>query len=74
MCSKDLIFSLKWHGFVFSSPKSKAPGELIGWDSSRRPSVCESTLSNLNLSDQLANQNQISSGASMGCGIDFIRC
>ena len=28
--------------FIFSSPEPKAQGELIGRDSSRRPSVCES--------------------------------
>ena len=26
-------------------------GELIGWDSSRRPPVCVSTLSNINISE-----------------------
>ena len=38
-----------------SSPELKALGELIGWDSSRRPSVrscvCPSTLSNMNISE-----------------------
>ena len=36
---------------VFSSPESKALGELIGWDSSLRPSVCAFTLSNMNISE-----------------------
>ena len=39
----------------FSSPEPKAHGELIVWDSSRRPSVracvCPSTLSNTNISE-----------------------
>ena len=35
----------------FSSPEQKAQGELIVWDSSRRPSVCASTLSNMNISE-----------------------
>ena len=39
----------------FSSPEPKAPGELIGWDSSWRPcvplSVRLSTLSNMNISE-----------------------
>ena len=38
-----------------SSPEPKAQGELIVWDSSRRPSVCASvhpsTLSNMNISE-----------------------
>ena len=34
-----------------SSPKPKAHGELIGWDSSRRPCVCGSTLSNIDISE-----------------------
>ena len=36
---------------VFSSPEPKAQGELIVWDSSRRPSVCPFTLSNMNISE-----------------------
>ena len=35
----------------FSSPEPKAQGELIVWDSSRRPSVSASTLSNMNISE-----------------------
>ena len=35
----------------FSSPEPKAQGELIVWDSSRRPSVRASTLSNMNISE-----------------------
>ena len=35
----------------FSSPELKAQGELIVWDSSRRPSVRPSTLSNMNISE-----------------------
>ena len=36
---------------LFSSPEPKAQGELIVWDSSRRPSVRPSTLSNMNISE-----------------------
>ena len=40
---------------IFSSPEPKAQGELIVWDSSRRPSVRASvrvsTLSNMNISE-----------------------
>ena len=36
---------------IFSSPEPKAQGELIVWDLSRRPSVCASTLSNMNISE-----------------------
>ena len=36
---------------IFSSPEPKAQGELIGWESSGRPSVCLSTLSNMNISE-----------------------
>ena len=35
------------YSFIFSSPELKAQGELIVWDSSRRPS----TLSNMNISE-----------------------
>ena len=35
----------------FSSPEQKAPGELIGWESSRRPSIRGSTLSNMDISE-----------------------
>ena len=41
--------------FVFSSPEPKAQGELIVWDSSRRPSVVRASvrphLSNMNISE-----------------------
>ena len=41
--------------FIVSSPEQKAQGELIVWDSSRRPSLCASvrpfTLSNMNISE-----------------------
>ena len=37
--------------FIFSSLEPKAQGELIVWDSSRRPSVRLSTLSNINISE-----------------------
>ena len=37
--------------FIFSSPEPKAQGELIVWDSSRRPCVRPSTLSNMNISE-----------------------
>ena len=36
---------------LFSSPELKAQGELIVWDSSQRPSVRASTLSNMNTSE-----------------------
>ena len=36
---------------VFSSLEPKAQGELIVWDSSRRPAVHASTLSNMNISE-----------------------
>ena len=36
---------------IFSSPEPEAQGELIVWDSSRRPSVRPSTLSNMNISE-----------------------
>ena len=36
---------------VFSSPESKALGELIGWDSSVRPSVRLFTFSEMNISE-----------------------
>ena len=35
--------------YIFSSPELKAQGELIVWDSSQRPSVRASTLSNMNI-------------------------
>ena len=34
-----------------SSPEPKAQGKLIGWESSGRPSVRLSTLSNMNISE-----------------------
>ena len=36
-----------------SSPEPKALGELIGWDSSRRPPVRPPTLSNMNFSETI---------------------
>ena len=36
---------------IYSSPESKALGELIVWDSSRHPSVRPFTLSNINISE-----------------------
>ena len=36
---------------IISSPEPKAQGELIGWESSGRPSVRPSTLSNMNISE-----------------------
>ena len=36
---------------IFSSPELKAQGELIVWDSSRRPCVRPFTLSNMNISE-----------------------
>ena len=36
---------------IFSTPEPKSRDELIGWDSSRRPSVCLSTLSNKNITE-----------------------
>ena len=37
--------------YVFSSPEPKAHGEFIVYHSSRRPSVCLLTLSNINISE-----------------------
>ena len=37
--------------FIFSSSEPKAQGKLIVWDSSWRPSVRASTLSNMNISE-----------------------
>ena len=41
--------------WIFSSTEPKARDELLGWDSSRRPSVrasvCAFTLSNINISE-----------------------
>ena len=63
-----------WEVCLFSSPEPKAQGELIVWDSSRRPSVRPFTLSNIDISEtKRANHNQILSGASLGWGIDCIR-
>ena len=39
------------HFPLFSSPELKAQGELIGWESSGRPSVRLSPLSNMNISE-----------------------
>ena len=36
---------------IFSPPQPKAHGELIVYQSSRRPSVCPSTLLNINISE-----------------------
>ena len=36
---------------IISSTELKAPGELIGWNSSRRPWVCLLALSNMNISE-----------------------
>ena len=68
---------------IFSSPEPKSPSELIGWDSSQRQSVCSSLspiFKHEYLRDQLANLDQISSGALLGCvlvaigfGLDQIR-
>ena len=53
----------------FSTPELKALGELIGWDSSRRPCVRPSTLSNINISKtKQTDWNQILSVESWGCG------
>ena len=50
-------------------------GELIVWDLSRHPCVrpCVHTFKHEYVCDQLLNHNQISSGASLGKGIDCIR-
>ena len=60
---------------TFSSPDPKAQGELIVWDSSRHPCVrpCVHTFKHEYVCEQLPNHNQISSGASLGKGIDCIR-
>ena len=48
------MITCQQHNFVISSPEPKALGELIGWDSRRRPSVrlsmCPFTLSDMNIS------------------------
>ena len=56
---------------VYSSPEPKAPSELIGWDSNRRQFVHLRviTFKHEYLRDKLADQNQISSGASLGWGV-----
>ena len=50
--STSVILSIiKAKTWLFSSPEPKAQGELIVWDSSRRPCVRPSTLSNMNISE-----------------------
>ena len=60
---------------IFSSPEPKAQGELIVWDSMRRPSVRAPvhTFKHNYLCNQQADRNHISSGASLGWGIDCIK-
>ena len=59
-------------GCIISSPKPKAQGELIGWESSGRLSVRLSvplsvhTFKHEYLLDQQADRNQISSEALLG--------
>ena len=64
-----------WFMALFSSSEPKALGELLGWDSSRRPSVRPSvhTFRHEYLWDQPADHNQISSKALLGRGIGCIR-
>ena len=52
----SIILNLNF-SFIFSSPEPKALGELIGWDSSRRPRVGWSvhTFRHEYLLDQLAD-------------------
>ena len=59
----------------FSSPEPKAHGELIVFQSSRRPSVHASvhTFKHEYLRNQQADCNQILSEASLGCGKGCIR-
>ena len=45
------LVQLYVHVLFISLPEPKAQGELIVWDSSRRPSVRQSTLSNINISE-----------------------
>ena len=58
----------------FSSPEPKAHGELIVYQSIRRPSVCPSVnIFKLEyLRNQWANRNQILSEASLGRGKDAL--
>ena len=52
VCFLPLLHTLKsTSSKIFNSPESKALGELIGWDSSRRPCVCPFTLSDMNISE-----------------------
>ena len=46
-----LTYTVKSISVLISPPEPKATGELIGWDSSRRPSVRPFTLSNINNSE-----------------------
>ena len=83
LCATELLFSTKntcridtyQINAIFSSPEPKAQGELIVWDLSRRPSVRPSvhTFKHEYLSDQPADRDQISSGASLGWVIGCIR-
>ena len=63
--------------FVFSSPEPKAQGELIVYQSSRRPSVRACVRPSVNtfkhecLCNQLADWNEILSEASLGWGKGF---
>ena len=47
----DTLVGLKENNHLFSSPEPKALRELIGWDSSRRPSVSLFTLLDMNISE-----------------------
>ena len=49
--SVDPDAAFHWVFSVFSSPERKAQGELIVWDSSRRPFVRPFTLTNINISE-----------------------
>ena len=55
----------------FSSPEPKAQGELIVYQSSRRPSVRASVRLLTLSSNQLADWNEILSEASLGWGKGF---
>ena len=63
------------HRQLISSPEPKAHGELIVYQSSRRPCVrlCVNTFKHEYLSNQQADCNQILSEASLGWGKGCIR-
>ena len=51
VCLSVVLYECNSSHSLISSPEPKALGELIGWDSSRCPSVRLFTLSDMNISD-----------------------